>query len=371
VNTLAAGLPQFPWDTLADATARARAHPDGIVDLSIGTPVDPTPRLAQDALRASADAAGYPSTWGTPALRSAILGYLERRWGAAGIGERNVLPVIGSKEFVAWLPTMLGLGAGDVVVIPELAYPTYDVGVRVAGASVVATDDPERLAELKPRLVWINSPANPHGAILSVAKLRAWVEAARDCGAVLAADECYGEFAWDTEPVSVLHPSVCGGAPDGLLAVFSESKRSNAAGYRAGFVAGDGDIVAGLLEVCKHAGLMVPTPVQAAMTVLLGDQAHVDAQRERYARRRATLRPALEAAGFRVEHSEGSLYLWCTRGESGRDTVRFLAELGVLVAPGEFYGATGEQYVRVALTATDERVDAAAARLAATRSPRM
>lgn len=365
MRTLAAGLPKFPWDTLADATRLARAHPDGIVDLSVGTPVDSTPQFAQDALRGGADASGYPETWGTPALRAAILGYLSRRWGSVALDERSVLPVIGSKEFVAWLPTMLGLGAGDVVVIPELAYPTYEVGARMAGATVVATDDPGRLDALKPALVWINSPANPHGAILGPARLREWVDAARACGAVLAADECYGEFGWDAEPTSVLHPDVCGGTVDGVLAVFSESKRSNVAGYRAGFVAGATDLVTGLLEVCKHAGLMVPAPVQAAMAVLLGSQEHVDAQRERYARRRAMLRPALEAAGFRVECSEGGLYLWCTRGESGRASVEFLARLGILVAPGEFYGAAGAEYVRVALTATDERIEAAVARLLA------
>ena len=363
MSALIGRLPGFPWDSLADATARARSHPDGVVDLSVGSPVDPTPDVARDALCAAADAPGYPAVWGTPALRQSILGYLARRWDAVDVGERGVLPIIGSKQFVALLPTMLGLGPGDTVVIPTLAYPTYEVGARVARTNIVAIDDPSQLAEIRPKLVWINSPANPHGQILPPDALRAWVDAARDCGAVLASDECYGEYAWDVEAASVLAPAVCGGSPDGLLAVFSASKRSNVAGYRAGFVAGDATTTASLLEVGKHLGMMAPAPVQAAMAVLLDDQAHVDAQRARYARRRTVLRSALECAGFRVEHSEGSLYLWCTRDEPGRASVDFLASLGILVAPGDIYGPGGRDYVRVAVTATDERVEAAVGRL--------
>ena len=179
----------------------------------------------------------------------------------------------------------------------------------------------------------------------------------------MASDECYGEFAWDAEPVSVLHPEVNGGSLDGLVAAFSLSKRSNVAGYRAGYLAGDATVLGELLEVRKHGGLMVPGPVQAAMTALLGDQAHVEEQAARYRARRALLRPALEAAGFRVDHSEGSLYLWVTRGEPCRVTVDWLAERGILAAPGDFYGAAGAEHVRIALTASDERIAAAASRL--------
>ena len=350
-------------DRLAAARTVATAHPDGIVDLSVGTPVDPTPELARRALADASDAPGYPTTWGTPELRSAIIGYLRRRWGATEVVESGVLPVIGTKEFVALLPTLLAVGRGQRVVIPTTAYPTYDVGARIAGAEVVACDDPKALAALQPGLVWINSPANPHGHILGPDQLRAFVGATRAVGAVLASDECYGEFGWDAEPMSVLHPDINMGSLDGLLAVHSLSKRSNAAGYRAGFVAGDPQVVQPLLEVSKHAGLMLPTPVQAAMVALLNDDAHVTAQRERYQRRRALLRPALVAAGYQVEHSEGSLYLWCTRGEDCRASVDHLAGLGILVAPGDFYGESGRRFVRVALTASDERVESAARRL--------
>ena len=300
-----AQLPDFPWDTLAAAKARAQDHPDGIVDLSVGTPVDATPDIARQALADAANSPGYPLTSGTPDLREAIVGYLVRRWGARGLAPQATLPVIGTKELVAWLPTLLGLGPADLVVHPTVAYPTYAVGATLAGCAAVACDNLEELGNARPALVWLNSPANPTGAIRDAGTLASRLAWARDRGALVAADECYGEFGWDAEPVSVLHPSVNGGSHESLLAVHSLSKRSNLAGYRAGFVAGDADVVAELLEVRKHAGMIVPRPVQRAMIALLGDQEHVERQRTRYLRRRAILKPALEAAGFRIEHSQG------------------------------------------------------------------
>ncbi|GAA3710155.1 succinyldiaminopimelate transaminase [Microlunatus aurantiacus] len=363
-RSLTAALPDFPWDSLAGARTRAGAHGDGIVDLSVGTPVDPTPELGRQALAGAADSPGYPLTSGTAALREAIAAYLTQRWGAAGLTPTGTLPAIGTKELVAWLPTLLGLGPDDLVVFPTMAYPTYEVGARIAGCRIQAADDPADV-DGRPALVWLNSPSNPTGQILDAAELRRRVDWARGLGAIVASDECYGEFGWDTEPVSVLHPSVSGGDLTGLLALHSLSKRSNLAGYRAGFVAGDEALVTELLAVRKHAGMILPRPVQEAMRVLLADQQHVAEQRDRYARRRALLRPALETAGFTIDHSEGSLYLWATRGEDGRTTVDWLAERGILVAPGDFYGPAAAQHVRVALTATDERIAAAAARLTA------
>ncbi|AQP45126.1 succinyldiaminopimelate transaminase [Tessaracoccus flavus] len=359
---LGARLPDFPWDTLADAKTTAAAHPDGIVDLSVGTPVDPTPALAREALAEASDAHGYPTVWGTPRVRQAIIDYLTGRWRAVPLSHESVMPVVGTKELVGWLPTLLALGADHAVVFPECAYPTYEVGALTAGARPVPLDDPGALPA-DASLVWINSPANPTGQILSLDVLRAFVAAARERGAVLASDECYGEFAWEAEPYSVLDPRVNDGDLTNLLAVGSLSKRSNAAGYRAGFVAGDPVIVQQLVGARKHLGMMVPAPIQAAMAAMLGDQTHVEEQRDRYLARRAKLRPALEAAGFRIDHSEGSLYLWATRGENCRDSVAWLAERGILAAPGDFYGAAAAQHVRVALTATDERIDAAVARL--------
>lgn len=358
-------MPEFPWDTLADAGALARSHPDGIVDLSVGTPVDEVAPVIRDALAAASGAPGYPTTAGTSALRAAAIAALERRYGITGLTDDAVLPVIGTKELIAWLPTLLGAGPDDLVVVPELAYPTYDVGARLARAQVVRADSLTQLGPQTPALVFLNSPSNPTGRVLGLDHLRKVVGWARERGVLVASDECYLGLAWEAEPVSVLHPSVCDGDHTGLLAVHSLSKTSSLAGYRAGFVAGDPAVVGELLAVRKHAGMMVPTPVQAAMVAALDDDAHEHEQRERYARRRAVLLPALQGAGYTVDHSEAGLYLWATRGEPCRETVDRLARLGILAAPGEFYGPRGAQHVRLALTATDERIAAAAERLSA------
>lgn len=356
-------LPEFPWNALAPYRKRAAAHPGGLVDLSVGTPVDPTPRVVREALAAAADAPGYPATHGTPELREAAAGWLTRRWRVRGLEPEAVLPTVGSKELVAWLPTLLGLGQGDAVVFPELAYPTYDIGARLAGASSVASDSLTALGPRRVGLVWLNSPANPHGRVLPAEHLAKVVAWARERGAVVASDECYLEFGWDETPLSVLDPEVSGGTLDGLLAVHSLSKRSNLAGYRAGFVAGDPALVGRLLNVRKHAGMIVPAPVQAAMAAALSDDAHVAEQRDRYSSRRRILAEAFARAGFRVDNSEAGLYLWVTRDEDCWDELGWLADRGILVAPGEFYGRRGARHVRVALTATDERVAAAADRL--------
>jgi succinyldiaminopimelate transaminase len=363
LSAVSALLPEFPWDTLADATALAKSHAGGIVDLSVGTPVDPVAPLIRDALASASAEPGYPTTAGTLELRESAVAALDRRYGITGLAESAVLPVIGTKELIAWLPTLLGLSKDDLVVVPELAYPTYDVGARLAGAQVLVADSLTQIGPQSPALVFINSPSNPTGKVLGVDHLRKVVGWARERGAIVASDECYLGLSWDAQPLSVLHPSVSDGDHTGLLAVHSLSKTSSLAGYRAGFVAGDPALVAELLAVRKHAGMMVPTPVQAAMVAALDDDAHEKEQRDRYARRRDVLLPAVRAAGFTVDHSEAGLYLWATRGEPCRDTLAWLADRGILVAPGEFYGARGSQHVRIALTATDERIDAAVERL--------
>ena len=358
-----AALPQFPWDRLAPYADKARAHAGGIVDLSIGTPVDPTPAVVQDALRAAADAPGYPLTIGTAALRAALVSWVGRRLGAS-VTEQQVVPSIGSKEMVSLLPSLLGLAPGTRVLIPRLAYPTYDVGARLAGCVPHAVADPTAEDPSDVGLIWLNSPSNPTGAVLPAAELARIVAWARSHEILVASDECYLELDWETAPVSVLHPSVSGGSADGLLALHSLSKRSNLAGYRAGFAVGDAGVVGAITEARKHIGLLVPNPVQAAMVAALGDDGHVAAQKALYAARRALLKPALEKAGFRVDASEAGLYLWSTRDEACWETIDALASVGVLAAPGEFYGEDGARHVRVALTATDERVAAAVERLA-------
>ncbi|SDO83768.1 succinyldiaminopimelate aminotransferase apoenzyme [Microbacterium sp. ru370.1] len=363
-----ADLADYPWDAVAPYAERARRHPDGIVDLSIGSPVDPTPAVIAAALADATDAHAYPQTAGTPALREAIAEWYHRRRGVPGLTAAHALPTVGSKELVALLPLLLDLGPGDAVVHPRAAYPTYEVGARLVGADAVASDDPAAWPT-HTKLIWINSPGNPDGRVLTTAELRDAVDRARELGAVLASDECYAELGWDapwnSRPVpSVLDPAVVGDDLSDVLSVYSLSKQSNLAGYRAAFLAGDPALVARLLTGRKHLGLMPPAPVQRAMTVALGDDAHVEAQRALYARRRAALKPAVEAAGFTIDHSEGGLYLWATEGRDAWESVGRLAELGILVGPGHFYGAHFPNHIRFSLTATDERIAAAAERLA-------
>lgn len=357
-------LPVFPWDTLAEPRARAAAHPDGLVDLTVGTPVDPVAPVIREALAADSAVPGYPTTVGTPALREAVVDSLARRYGITGLTPGAVLPAIGTKELIAALPTQLGLGPGHTVVVPEVAYPTYEVGALLAGATVVRADSLMQLGPSSPALLYLNSPSNPSGKVLGVEHLRKVVGWARERGVIVASDECYLGLVWEGEAPSILDPRVSGGDHTGLLALHSLSKTSNLASYRAGFVAGDPALVAELLEVRKHAGLMMPLPVQSAMVAALRDDAHEAEQRERYRARRARLYPAVEKAGFRIDYSEAGLYLWATRDEQCRDTVDWFAERGILVAPGEFYGPAGARHVRIALTATDETVAEAVRRLA-------
>ncbi len=357
-------LPEFPWDALAPYAREAGRHPGGIIDLSVGSPVDPTPEHIRRALAAATDAHAYPSTAGSIELREAIVAWYADRRGVDELTTAHVLPTIGSKELIAWLPLMLGLGVGDVVVQPSVAYPTYAIGAALAGASVLSMDDPAHWPA-NTRLVWLNSPGNPDGRVLGIAELRAAVTRAREIGAVIVNDECYAELNWaaETPTPSILDPQVIGGSRHLVLSVYSLSKQSNLAGYRAGFVAGCADIIAQLLAVRKHAGLMPPAPVQAAMVAALGEHGHVVAQRELYRLRREALLPALRRAGFRVDHSEAGLYLWATRGQDAWATVGDLAKLGILVVPGSFYGSTGTEHVRVALTSSDAQISAAIERL--------
>lgn len=353
-------LPDFPWDLLAPFADRARSHPQGVIDLSVGTPVDPTPAVVTTALADSANAPGYPTTAGLPELADSIGQWSRDVLNAPeGLG---VLPTIGSKEVIAALPSLLGLGPGDQVAIPEIAYPTYAVGVIAAGATFIATDTPESIDQ-PISLVWVNSPSNPTGAVLSADRLREIVEWARSHNTLVFSDECYFELGWDTQPVSILDRAVNGGDVAGLIAVHSLSKRSNMAGYRFGFLAGDPAIVDRLLGIRKHLGMMVPTFVQRAAIAAYTDSQHVREQRQRYASRRAILWEALTDFGFDIHHSQAGLYLWATRGEDCWASVDRFADRGIVVTPGEFYGEKGSEFVRVALTATDAQVSEAANRL--------
>ena len=335
--------------------------------MSIGSPVDPTPEVIQKALDNSSNAPGYPSTAGTLELRQAVVDWFVRRRGVPGLNPSQVMPTIGSKEFISWLPLMLGLGAGDAVVQPETAYTAYAVGAALCGAEIVSQDDPALWPE-NAKLIWINSPGNPDGKVLDVDFLKTAVARAREIGALLASDECYAELGWSgrwaTEVIpSILDPRVIGDDLSGVLAVYSLSKQSNLAGYRAAFAVGEESLVKALVNLRMHAGMMSPWPVQQAMTVALGDDAHVAQQRELYRARRDVLLPAVEAYGFQVSHSEAGLYLWATLGEDCWATVERMANLGIVVVPGSFYGDPASKYVRFSITATDADIAEGSARL--------
>lgn len=377
-RTLADQLPDFPWDSLAAAKEKAQAHPDGIVNLSVGTPVDPTPAPVRHALEAASNAHGYPTTIGNEELRSALVDFtLRARAAAPALTQSCVLPTIGSKELVAHLPFQLGIGRDDAVAFPHIAYPTYDMSARFVGAEPIAVDiaqlaeigddafqEPSALARV--RLLWVNSPSNPTGAVLSAGQLNRVVRWARERGIIVASDECYALLPWTVNEVpSILDPRVNDGDLTGVLCAYSLSKQSNLAGYRAAFVAGDPKLIAELTAIRKQAGMMLPTPVQTAMAVALRDFESVEAQRETYRARRKLLQPAIEAFGGTIEYSDAGLYLWTTFKEPCDDSIDRLAALGILAAPGRFYGTAGNQHVRIALTDTDERIRAAAARLAA------
>ena len=356
-------LPDFPWDSLESQRARASAHPEGLIDLSIGSPIDSTPTVATKALQDAAQAPSYPLTAGTSELRVAMAAWWERRRNTGPLDALEVMPSIGSKEMVGLIPTLLGVRSTDVVVIPEIAYPTYAMGAHVAGARVVASDDPTQWPE-GTKLVWLNSPGNPTGRFHDVAYLREALSVARRLGAVIASDECYGELGWEGIPVpSLLDQEVTQGDRSGAIALYSTSKQSNLAGYRGALVAGDQTLIQELLLARKHLGLIVPAPVQAALTAVLGDDEHVAAQKERYRVRRDVVKTALVDAGFRIDHSEAGLYLWAMRDEDCWDTVSWCAERGVLVAPGLFYGEAGSKHVRVALTVSDAEVSSLERRL--------
>jgi succinyldiaminopimelate transaminase len=330
---------------LAPYGEKAKKNSNGSIDLSQGTPVDPTPGFIQQSLGKASNSPGYPLTAGSEQLRDVIRNWASSHLGATG--DFDVLPVIGSKEFVALLPTFL---ESKKVLYPKISYPSYLVG------SLLARAKPEPVgidARSWPAadLAWINSPANPSGQVLSEDQIVSAITWARDNDAVLASDECYLSFSPSAKSILAL----TGGDNRGLLAVHSLSKRSNMAGYRAAFVIGDCRLINQIRQFRKHAGLMVPQPIQQAMMVALSDETHAKEQAKRYEKRRQKLLQVLSQVGFTIQHSQAGLYIWCTRNEDCYKTVDWFADLGILVTPGAFYGSS--DFVRIALTATDLDID--------------
>ena len=363
--------PPYPYERLEGARVAAAAHAGGVVDLSIGTPCDPPPAAVVAALAGSGAERGYPPSIGTPALRQAFAGWFERALGVR-VPPGQIAACVGTKEFVATLPQWLKLRRPwlDSVLYPAVAYPTYAMGAILAGCRPVAVPlgagggldldaidpgDAERALCL-----WVNSPANPTGALDDLAAAAAW---GRGHDVPVFSDECYVAYVWRGRPRTILETGF-----DGVMAVHSLSKRSNLAGVRVGCYAGDAELVDYLAEVRKHVGLMVPGPAQAAAVVALGDEDHVEAQRERYWARLSTMATVLERwAKIEVPLPAGGFYLWVDVSNVGDDGWQFTERLaragGALVSPGELYGPEGASHVRIAVVQPDDRLELVAQRL--------
>jgi succinyldiaminopimelate transaminase len=363
--------PPYPYDRLEPLKEKAAAHEGGVVDLSIGTPCDPPPPEVVAALSSSNAERGYPASIGTPVLRNAAASWIEKRFGI-DIPPNAVAACVGTKEFVATTPQWLKLRTPDkdTVLYPEISYPTYEMGAILAGLRPVAVpvDDQWRLdlsaidpSDAKRALcLWVNSPGNPAGNLDDLGAAASW---GRERGVLVLSDECYVEFTWNGEPSTILSDGL-----EGVVAAHSLSKRSNLAGVRAGFYAGDPDVVHYLGEVRKHAGFMVPGPVQAAAAVALGDQEHVEVQRDRYRSRLQRMRDLLvEPYGIDAPMPGGAFYLWvpAPEGDAWGFAERLAADAGILVSPGEFYGPAGASYVRIAVVQPDDKLDLVEKRLRA------
>jgi succinyldiaminopimelate transaminase len=366
--TLGFRPPPYPYDRLEKYRALADAHDGGVVDLSVGTPTDAPPGVAVAALGGSGTERGYPASVGTAVFRAAALEWMQRRLGVE-VASNAVAACVGTKEFVATLPQWLRLRdpERDTVLYPAVSYPTYEMGATLAGcrAVPVGVDDAWRLDlstisdddARRALCLWVNAPANPTGALDDLAVVAEW---GRAHDVPIFSDECYIELTWDGPPRTILTHGV-----DGLVAVHSLSKRSNLAGLRAGFYAGDPELVHYLSEVRKHAGFMTPGPVQAAAAAALGDDVHVDEQRRRYSERLHFFRAVLARAGIKANMPGGSFYLWAEApdGDAWATTEMLARDGGVLVSPGDFYGAAGAGHLRVAMVQPMARLELVAERL--------
>ena len=363
----------YDWSRIDSYRRRAEQCSGGLVDLSVGSPVDPVPRSVRDALAAASDdgqARGYPKTAGDGSLRQAAANWFRRRRGVDlnALGA-DLVPTVGSKEAVALMASLLHLGPGDRVVQPTVSYPTYAIGTQLAGAQVTTVDDPadtDSWVDLPGvRAIWINSPGNPSGRVIDRAGLAKIVQAARSIGATVLSDECYALLDWSGSAQAspcILESQVCGGDASGILCLYSMSKQSNMAGYRAALVAGDAQLVKAMTAYRKQVGLIVPGPVQGAMRAALEDGEAVTAQRDVYARRLHALTEALGAYGYDAVMPQGGLYIWAQArsGDCWADMAE-LSRLGILASPGEFYG--DGRYLRFSSTITDEQLELALGRL--------
>jgi succinyldiaminopimelate transaminase len=355
--------PPYPYDRLDELAATAAELPGGCVDLSIGTPCDPPPAAVVAALAESNAERGYPASIGTPGFREAAAGWLERRLGVVVDPNREIAACIGTKEFVAGIPQWLQLRTPerDTVLYPAISYPTYAMGATLAGCRAIAYGSLDAISDEdaeRALCLWVNTPANPTGDLIDLETAARWGRARR---IPVFSDECYVEFTWQRPPHTILEHGT-----SGVVAVHSLSKRSNLAGVRVGFYAGDGDLVDYLRELRKHAGFMVAGPIQAAAAVAFADDTHVDEQRVRYLERLRRLRDILRAGlDLDVVLPDGAFYLWVPApgGDAWGLTKRLATDAGTLVSPGEFYGPAGSGHVRIAVVQPDDRIELIAQRL--------
>jgi succinyldiaminopimelate transaminase len=359
--------PPYPYDRLDRFKPLAEALPGGLVDLSIGTPCDPPPAAVVTALSSSDSERGYPPSVGTDSLRMAARGWMSRRFGV-DVPVKQIAACIGTKEFVGTTAQFLHLRTPerDTVLYPAISYPTYEMGAILAGCRPVPVPinaagdiDLESVSEddaSRALMLWINSPSNPTGALDDLPAVAAW---GRARSIPVFSDECYAEFTWEGPPRTILETGL-----EGVVAVHSLSKRSNLAGLRLGFYAGDAELLTYLQEVRKHVGMLVPGPVQAAGAVALADDDHVEVQRQRYLRRLETLSTALaKSFGYTVEMPGGGFYLWFDAEDGWAFAEEFASRAGALVSPGDFYGSGGANNVRVAVVQPDDRIDLVLQRL--------
>ncbi len=359
--------PPYPYDRLDEVAALADELPGGKVDLSIGTPCDPTPPAVLAALAQGSAARGYPASIGSAEFRRAAARWVTRRLGATVDAQSEVAACVGTKEFVASVPLYLKLRdpSRDTVLYPAISYPTYAMGATLAGVRAVPylrLADVDEADAARALCVWVNSPSNPTGELDDLPAAAAW---GRDHDVLVLSDECYAEFTWTSPghasgPTTILREGV-----QGVLAVHSLSKRDNFAGARIGFYAGDPGLVHYLREARKHAGLMPPGPVQQAAVVALDDDAHVEVQRERYRSRLRVLADLLDRAGYPAPLPDGGFYLWAPApgGDAWAAAHDLARRAGIVVSPGEFYGLAGKAYFRVAAVQPDDRIELAASRV--------
>ncbi len=364
--------PPYPYDRLNDIKAEAARHPGGAVDLSIGTPFDDPPAAVLEAMASSKSERSYPPSIGTTEFRTAAADWLNSFVGldgAAALTPEGIRATIGSKEFVAGLPHWLKLRTPgrDTVLYPAVSYPSYAMGATLAGCRAVAVPVDEkwriRVDAIDPAdaaralCLWVNTPGNPAGGIDDLEVAAQW---GRSHGVPVVSDECYIAFTWNGRPRTILEFG-----HEGVLAVHSLSKRSNLAGVRSGFYAGDPELLHYLGEVRKHAGFMPPGPSQAAGVAALTDESHVGDQQSRYRKRLETMQTVLAKLGIDAPMPDGGFYLWAPApdGDAWVLAARLATEVGAVVSPGEFYGPLGTGHVRVAVVQSDERLTLLSERL--------